>query len=111
MAEISFDEATVVESLGMKYVTIPIRPGTDAIRVYHPATGFVRVPCGPGTSKPRYLIHDAAGDRAGAVWVVYVAKRYNRDADAAIKAGRKACLHSQVMIDDVRRALEPSSMN
>ena len=38
------------------------------------------------------------------------ATRLRRDVEGAIKAGRKAGLHSEGMIDEVRSALEPSAL-
>lgn len=108
MAEVGFDEAAVVESLGMEYVEHPVPPGRGAVDACDTARRYVHVPYEPGSGAPRYLIHDAAGDRVGALWALYVDIEYHRDADAAIRAGRKAGLHSEAMFAELRRALEPN---
>lgn len=105
MAELGFDERALVESLGMKYVHIPICLGAGSTEAYFDAVKYVSISPGMGHVKPHSLIHDATGDRVGAVWAIYSWWQYGRGEDAAVKTGRKAGLHSEAMIAEVRRVL------
>lgn len=105
MEALGFDEEALVATLGMKYRSDPIPPEGDFATVYHRT--HMDVPTWSGGGSPRVLIHDATGDRVGALWAIYTSTRYHRTADEAVEAGRKAGLHSTAMIEAVRRAIEP----
>ncbi|NCC23067.1 MAG: hypothetical protein EOM26_11505 [Alphaproteobacteria bacterium] len=82
--ELAFPEAQDVESLGMRYVNIPVDGGTGI----DPAQVQAFAQALNGTSKPA-LVHCRSGNRAGAMWTAYrLSEGVNWD--VALAEGRAA---------------------
>ena len=99
-AAMDFDEAELVERLGMKYVAIPITPktfgpaDTDALKeVFRKTSGPV-------------LIHCASSNRVGALWAMYLHRHRGVARDDAIALGRKAGLRSEGLVETIRETAD-----
>ncbi len=97
IAAMDFDEAALVEQLGMKYVAIPITmksfgsSDTDALKEVL-----------KNTSGP-VLIHCGSSNRVGALWAMYVHRHRGVALDDAIALGRKAGLQSEGLVETIRQ--------
>jgi len=89
MAErVGFDEAAVLDDLGVRYVHLPLpREGRDAwLRAF---TAEMKRTRGP------VLIHCGSSNRAGAVWGRYLRVERGFTADAALLRARAAGVRSE----------------
>ena len=102
---VDFDEATLVESLGMEYVHIPMTPSTfsadDVARlqavIYRPGA----IPREPFT----LVIHCRSSNRCGALWAAFLHDDYGFDESKAIQYGKSAGLRSESMIEATKRVI------
>lgn len=85
MARVSFDEKAFVESLGMKYVHVPVRDGGD--HPYSPATvtAFAEV---MARATGKVLLHCTIAWRASHLWAAYLIRERGVDVDAALANAR-----------------------
>jgi uncharacterized protein (TIGR01244 family) len=97
MNRVDFDERAAVESLGMKYITIPVSPETFSV---DDVSRFAEVLS--ATDEP-VLLHCASSNRVGGMWAAYLALHRGIDIDEAIVLGRAAGLRSESMVDATRR--------
>lgn len=94
------EERTLVEGMGMKYVSVPVSAATlktsdvDAVVAALQADG----------GKPA-LLHCAVSNRAGAMWALLKAREGKSPAEAE-EEGRKMGLRPGPMTDALRRLLE-----
>jgi len=102
MDGLSFDEPAVTESLGMRYVHVPIGgepPTQDQLdRLFAELESS-----GEGPT----LLHCASSNRVGYVWSLYRAQRHGLDPDAAIAEGKRAGMKSPALEERARQALNP----
>lgn len=97
--KVDFNEAIVVESLGMKYVHIPIVPSSfspedvDRLREVLDQVDLDR------NQKSRILIHCASSNRVGGMWAAYLNRELGFAPDKAIEYGKNAGLRSDTMIN------------
>lgn len=101
MEGVDFDEAKLVEALGMRYVSIPITPPTfdapDADRLKEVLTET------PGP----VLIHCKSSNRVGALWALYLARHRGVAVDDAIRYGQSAGLRSHGLEESIRKLATP----
>ncbi len=97
IAAMDFDEAALVEQLGMKYVAIPITSET-----FGPADTDALKEVLSGTSGP-VLIHCGSSNRVGALWAMYLHRHRGVALDDAIALGRKAGLRSDGLVETIRK--------
>ncbi len=97
MAAMDFDEAALVERLGMKYVAIPI-----TMKTFGPADTDALKDVLKKTSGP-VLIHCGSSNRVGALWAMYLHRHRGVALDDAIALGRKAGLRSEGLVETIRR--------
>ncbi len=96
------EERAGVESQGLRYVNVPIRPESFGLA----DVAAVRKVLDDPAAGP-VLLHCASANRVGAVWAVIQAQQ-GRTLAEALAAGRAAGLHSPPMIDTVLRVLAPA---
>jgi uncharacterized protein (TIGR01244 family) len=93
-----FDERGLVESLGLRYVSIPVSSSTlspaDTDRFHEVLEG----------SDAPVLLHCGTSNRAGGLWAAYLARHHGWDVERAIEAGRAAGLRSEPVEEAARRA-------
>ncbi len=97
MSRVSFDEQAVVDSLGLRYVTIPVSPASFS---QEDVDRFAEVLS--ETDEP-VLLHCASSNRVGGMWAAYLAMHRGVSAGEAIELGRSAGLRSDGMVAAVRR--------
>ena len=100
MSRIGFDEQALVESLGMKYVTIPVSPDSfsaDDVSQFADVLSSTEEPV---------LLHCASSNRVGGMWAAYLALHQGVEVDDAIELGRSAGLRSESMVSAARRVAD-----
>jgi uncharacterized protein (TIGR01244 family) len=96
------NEQGVVESQGLRYVSVPVGPGRFGLAEVESVEKVIGDPAaGP------ILFHCASSNRVGATWAVILARR-GKPLDEALAAGREAGLKSSAMEDAVRRLVAES---
>ncbi len=100
IAAMDFDEAALVEQLGMKYVAIPITSETFAPADADDLKEVLRKTSGP------VLIHCASSNRVGALWAMYLHRHRGVALDQAIALGRKAGLRSEGLVETIRETAD-----
>ena len=95
-------EKKVVEAQGLRYVSVPVTPGTfsaaDVDRIVHALDDTGAAPV---------LLHCASGNRVGAVWGVIMTRRGASLPQAEAEAKRVG-LSSEAMVEAFRRVAAPS---
>ena len=97
---LGFDEAALIESLGLRFVNIPVMPDTFSKQDVDRLAGVLAESKGP------VLLHCSTSNRAGGVWATYLLQHRGYDLETALHLGRKAGLRSESMIEAVRRVAE-----
>lgn len=100
MQALEFDEAALVQRLGMEYVRIPVALNTFGPTDADDLKDVVRRTSGP------VLIHCASSSRAGAIWAMYLHRHRGVALDDAIELGRKAGLRSQALVETIRESAD-----
>jgi uncharacterized protein (TIGR01244 family) len=91
------NEREVVESQGLRYVSVPVGPGRFGLAEVESVEKVIGDPAaGP------ILFHCASSNRVGAAWAAVLARR-GKSLDEALAAGREAGLKSGAMEEAVRR--------
>jgi uncharacterized protein (TIGR01244 family) len=93
------EEKAIVESQGLRYVSVPMTAATFSLE---DARAVGRVLDDP-SARP-VLLHCASSNRVGGVLAVLEAKA-GRPVDEAIAAGKKAGLNGEAMVEAVKRVL------
>ncbi|MBX3174491.1 MAG: hypothetical protein KF709_08750 [Gemmatimonadaceae bacterium] len=83
--QVPFDEAALVEQLGMRYVHIPVRAGTE--NPYSPAT-LARFTEALHTSNGKVLLHCTIAWRASHLWAAYLIRERGIPVEVALKHAR-----------------------
>ncbi len=96
MKVLDFDEAALVQRLGMEYVAIPVTANT-----FGPADADDLKEVVSRTSGP-VLIHCASSNRVGALWAMYLHRHRGVAVNDAIEFGHKAGLRSEVLVETIR---------
>jgi uncharacterized protein (TIGR01244 family) len=97
------NERSVVESQGLRYVSIPV---TSASLSLDDLAAIEKVLDDPAAAP--VLFHCASSNRVGGVWAA-IQVRKKKSLDAALAAGREAGLRSTTMEDAVRRLVAPKA--
>jgi uncharacterized protein (TIGR01244 family) len=101
-----FDEPTLVESLGMEYVHIPMTPSTFS------ADDVARLKAvihrrGTAWGEPFTLvIHCRSSNRCGGLWAAFLHESYRFKESKAIEYGKSAGLRSESMIEATKRVMD-----
>jgi uncharacterized protein (TIGR01244 family) len=90
-------EAAIVTAQGLRYVSVPISPGTFSAA----DVAAVRKILDDDASAP-VLLHCASANRVGGLWAAIEVSRGRRLEDAEAE-GKRIGLHSQPMIDALHR--------
>lgn len=85
MARVPFDEGALVTSLGMRYVSIPVRG--DSTYPYSPE-GVQRFAGVMRTAKGKVLLHCTVGWRASHLWAAYLIRDRGVPVEAALANAR-----------------------
>jgi len=99
---IRFDERKLVEQLGMKYVFIPVTPGSFSIGDVDKFTAALA----SIHDDEKILIHCASSNRAGGIWAAYLARKLGMSEEEALARGREAGLNRESMVGAVKRVIE-----
>ncbi|MBT8398949.1 MAG: protein tyrosine phosphatase family protein [Rhodothermia bacterium] len=100
MGSVDFNEQAVAESLGLRYVTIPVSPGSFS---QHDVDRFAQV---LGETDEPVLLHCASSNRVGGMWAAYLSMHRGVEPDDALELGRSAGLRSEGMVAAVRRVAD-----
>jgi protein tyrosine phosphatase (PTP) superfamily phosphohydrolase (DUF442 family) len=92
--ELTWDEKSLVESLGMKFVAIPITGPGD---ITNPSVNQVRQILKSARSDDRVLLHCASANRVGAFWWVHRVKDGRMELELARQEARKVGLRSPAL--------------
>jgi uncharacterized protein (TIGR01244 family) len=100
--EMDFDEAALVESLGMEYHSIPVAVSAgitrdNAQQLYDLLENFAGEPV---------VVHCASGQRVGALIALSAQQNQGMDADSALEEGRRWGLSSPRLTPVVRQVLD-----
>ena len=100
--EMDFDEAALVESLGMEYHSIPVAVSAgitrdNAQQLYDLLENFAGEPV---------VVHCASGQRVGALIALSAQQNQGMDADNALEEGRRWGLSSPRLTPVVRQVLD-----
>lgn len=93
-------EAEAVRAQGLDYVSVPITIETFGLEAI---AAVERVLADPVQAP--LLLHCNSSNRTGGVWAVIQARARGLSVEEALAEGQRAGLHSQKMIDAVRRVL------
>ena len=97
---VDYDEAALVNELGMRYVRLPISGPADLTPENARAFGAILDEIGDQPA----LLHCASGNRVGALYALHAGTELGMDADAAIELGKA---HGLTRLEDaVRERLE-----
>jgi uncharacterized protein (TIGR01244 family) len=99
------NERDVVESQGLRYVSVPVGPGRFGLAEIQSVEKVI----GDPAARP-ILFHCASSNRVGAAWAAVLARR-GKPLDEALAAGREAGLKSSTLEDAVRRIVAESPSN
>ena len=94
---VSFDEPALVNSLGMRYESIPMVPSTFSTDDIDRLAAIINDADGP------MLIHCASSNRVGGIWAAYLHRHQGYTLDEALKVGTAAGLKPGGMTEAVRR--------
>ena len=96
------NERDVVESQGLRYVSVPMTPSRFGLAEVETVEKLIGDPAaGP------ILVHCASSNRVGATWAAILARR-GKPLEEALAAGREAGLKGGAMEDAVRRLVAES---
>ncbi len=102
---IDFDEATLVESLGMEYVHIPMTPATFSADDVARLQAVIFRPGAIPAERSRFVIHCRSSNRCGALWAAFLHENYRFKEAKAIEYGKSAGLRSESMIEATKRVM------
>lgn len=90
--EIAWDERAVVEASGLRFVRVPIPNPVHEITDEQVSALADVLADGPG----RVLLHCGSGNRAAALWAVWLVEYQGVDAEEAIEAARRAGMRTSM---------------
>ncbi len=97
LLRLDFDEEAAADSLGLRYITIPVAPATFSTE---DVDRFAEV---VNSSEEPILLHCASSNRVGGMWAAYLVRHRGVDLEKAIAIGKTAGLRSDGMIEATRR--------
>lgn len=103
--KVDFNEAIVVESLGMKYVHIPVVPSSFSPEDVDRLREVLDQVDMDMNQNSRILIHCASSNRVGGMWAAYLNRELGFDPDKAIEYGKHAGLRSDSMIKAAKHVM------
>ena len=93
-SEMSFEEKSVVNGLGMKYVSIGFTPATLTDRQVDAFLDVIRIT----PPDDRVLVHCSSGNRAAALWAIYEIADLGSTPEDAVGRARRLGLKSPELI-------------
>ena len=99
LAQLGYDEAVLVGSLGMRYVSIPVTPGSFSVADVDRFADVLSETDG------KVLVHCSSSNRVGGLWAAYLARSKALPLDQALQHGEAAGLRSPDMIEATRRVI------
>ncbi len=103
---IEFDEPTLVESLGMEYVHIPMTPSTFSADDVARLKAVIYRPGAIPAERFRFVIHCRSSNRCGGLWAAFLHETYRFKESKAIRYGKLAGLRSDSMIEATKRVMD-----
>ena len=103
---VDFDEAILVESLGMEYVHIPMTPTTFSGDDVAQLKRVMNRPGAIPAEQFRIVIHCRSSNRCGGLWAAFLHDDYEFDESKAIEYGKSAGLRSESMIEATKRVMD-----
>jgi uncharacterized protein (TIGR01244 family) len=100
MAGLAFDEKSVIEKAGMKYVQAPVGLGIPDVPTLRKILDALN-----SVSDAPVLLHCADSNRVGAMWALYTGQRNKLTVDEAIAEGKTAGMSKPTLEKAVREAL------
>jgi uncharacterized protein (TIGR01244 family) len=91
-SEMTFDERSVVEGLGMRYLSLPFVPATLNDELVTTFLAEMRQRQG------RVLVHCSSGNRVAALWAMYEISELDVDPETAVDRARQAGLRSPELV-------------
>ena len=102
---VDFDEVTLVESLGMEYVHIPMTPSTFSADDVARLKAVIYRPGAIPEERFRFVIHCRSSNRCGGLWAAFLHESYRFKESKAIEYGKRAGLRSESMIEATKRVM------
>ncbi len=103
---VDFDEATLVESLGMEYVHIPMTPATFSADDVVQLQAVIDRPATFPDEPLKFVIHCRSSNRCGGLWAAFLHENHRFNESKAIEYGRRAGLRSESMIEATKRVMD-----
>ena len=103
---VDFDEAALVESLGMEYVHISMTPTTFSADDVARLEAVIYRPRGIPAEPLTFVIHCRSSNRCGGLWAALVHEKYRFKESKAINYGKLAGLRSASMIAATMRVMD-----
>ena len=103
---VDFDEATLVESLGMEYVHIPMTPATFSADDVERLQAVIYRPRGVPAEPFTLVVHCRSSNRCGGLWAAFLHDTYRFKESKAIEYGKRAGLRSDSMIQATKRVMD-----
>ena len=105
MAKVSFDEATLVKTLGMTYVYLPVRG--DTVFPYAPGT-VAKFADAVAQAQGKVLLHCTVAWRASHLWAAYLIEARHVEVEAALANARGIALDdaNPMMLDKGPQPIE-----
>ena len=97
--DLGFDEAAVVEGLGMRYERVPVKSDTFSGADVDRVAEIIAAADGP------VLIHCNSSNRAGAMWASYLYRYREANREDAMSAGIAAGMRKPVVIESAERVM------
>ena len=100
MADLGFDEKTVIEEAGMGYIHVPMGYEIPDASILQKIMGVLDT-----ANDAPVLLHCSDSNRVGAIWSLYAGRRGNLSVDKAISEGKDAGMKAPSFEMAVREVL------
>lgn len=99
LAKLNFDEPALLETLGIRFINIPVMPDTFSKADVDRLAAVLDKTEGP------ILLHCSSSNRVGGVWATYLVQHRGVALEEALRLGHAAGLSSDTMVEAVHRVL------
>lgn len=99
LAQLDFDEPALMETLGVRFINIPVMPDTFSKADVDRLAAVLDKTEGP------ILLHCSSSNRVGGVWTTYLVQYRGLALEEALHLGRAAGLSSDAMVEAVHRVV------
>ncbi len=97
LEQLGFDEPALLETLGVRYINIPVTPDTFSKQDVDRLAEVLAETKGP------VLLHCGSSNRVGGVWATYLVQHRDFELEEALSMGQAAGLRSESMVKAVHR--------